>query len=52
MTQKSSRNFNKMDFGKFWFDANLEELSEPLKDYENANLEEFLTVGNERITSS
>ena len=37
---------------KFWSDANLEELSNPLEDYENTNLEEFLTACNERITSS
>ena len=30
-----------MDFVKFWSDANLEELSKPLEDYENTNLEEF-----------
>ena len=44
MTQKLSGNFNNMDFGKFWSDANLEELSKPLKDYGNANVEEFLTT--------
>ena len=33
-----------MNFGKFWSDANLEALSKPLEDYENANLEEFLTT--------
>ena len=52
MTQKPSQEFNNLNFRKFWSDANLEELSEPLKDYENANLEEFLTVCTERITSS
>ena len=52
MTQKPSRDFNNLNFGKFWSHANLEELSEPLEDYENANLEDFLTVCNKRITSS
>ena len=41
-----------MDLGKFWSDANLEELSKLLEDYENANLEEFLTTCNEGVTHS
>ena len=41
-----------MDSGKFWSDANLEELSKPLEDYENTNLENFLTTWNESITHS
>ena len=52
MTQKLSRNFNKMDFEKFWFDANLEDLLKPLEDCENTNLEEFLITCNESITCS
>ena len=38
-----------MGFGKFWSDANLEELSKPLEDYENANVQEFLTACNKSI---
>ena len=52
MTQKLSRNFNKIDFGKFWFDTNLEGLSKPLEDCENTILEEFLISCNESITCS
>ena len=52
MAQKSLRNFNKMDFGKFWFDAILGELSKPLEDCENTNLEEFMITCNESITHS
>ena len=52
MTQKSFRNLNKIDFGKFWFDANLEELAKPLEDCQNTNLEECLITCNESITHS
>ena len=41
-----------MDFGKFCSDANLEELSKPLEDCENTNIEEFLITCNESITHS
>ena len=52
MILKASRNFNNMDFGKFWCDVYVEELSKPLEDCENTNVEEFLITCNESITHS
>ena len=50
--QKTSRNFKDLDFEKFWNDANLDELSKPLEDCENTNVEEFLITCNDSITHS
>ena len=48
--QKVFRNFKDLDFEKFWSDANLDELSKPLEDCENTNIEEFLITCNDSIT--
>ena len=47
---KTSRNFKDLDFESFWNDANLDELSKPVEDCENANIEEFLNTCNDIIT--
>ena len=52
IVQKVSRNFKDLDFERFWNDANLDELSKPVEDGENANIEEFLNTCNDSITHS
>ena len=52
LVHNASRNFRDVDFESFWNDANLVQLSKPVEDCENANLEEFLNTCNEMITHS
>ena len=52
IVQKVSRNFKYLDFEKFWNDANLDDLSKPVEDCENTNIEEFLNTCNDSITHS
>ena len=52
LVHNASRNFRDVDFESFWNDPNLDELSKPVEDCENANLEEFLNTCNEMITHS
>ena len=49
---KVSRNVKDLDFEKFWSDANLDELSKPLEDCENTNIDKFLITCNDSITHS
>ena len=37
-------------FNFFWKDANLDDLSKPVEDCENANIDEFLNTCNKMIT--
>ena len=50
LVHKESRNFKDVDFESLWNDANLDELSKPVEDCENANIEEFLNTCNDMIT--
>ena len=50
LVHKASRNFRDVDFESFWNNVNLDELSKPVEDCENANIEEFLNTCNEMIT--
>ena len=52
LVHNASRNFRDVDFESFWKDANLDELSKPVEDCENANLEEFLNTCSEMITNA
>ena len=49
LVHKASRNFKDVDVESFWNDANLDELSKPVEDYENANRDEFLNTGNDML---
>ena len=50
LVHKSSRNSRDVEFDSFWNDANLEEMSKPVEECVNANLEEILNTCNVKIT--
>ena len=52
LVHKSTRNFRDVVFESFWNDASLEDMSKPVEDCVNANLEEFLNTCNVKITQS
>ena len=52
LVHKSTRNFRDVEFESFWNDASLEDMSKPIEDCVNANLEEFLNTCNVKITQS
>ena len=52
LVHKLTRNFRDVEFESFWNDASLEEMSKPVEDCVNANLEEFLNTCNVKITQS
>ena len=49
---KITRKFRGVEFETFWNDAGLEDMSKPVEDCENVNLEEFLNTCNVKITQS
>ena len=52
LVHKSTRNYRDVEFESFWNDASLEDMSKPVEDFVNANLEEFLNTCNVNITQS
>ena len=52
LVHESTGNFRDVEFESFWNDASLEDMSKPIEDCVNANLEEFLNTCNVKITQS